>query len=413
MPTPIAIEEHRIAIAVDDVLRMEPLLRSNLVGGRLSKTHVRIEQGDSRVAAVEFTCPAIEAAAICDVIRDQDRDAEESPSRVYVWRGKTWSRVPADVELVVGEFAAGEQPVLNPKLFGRTVDATEAVEPESQDQLFPTADVPDEGLVQADRGDSLAVDGNVTFGDGNTIGEERAMEAWVPHDPSMPEPLARGRVPKTPQEVRERKPRTKPQIALPLPIAKTYAEHHDRWKNCQRCPLGKQRQEIVLARGQLPCDVLYCAEAPGLSEDDCGSPLVGPSGDRIDEIDRRAFRKWPHLRRAFCNLVACYPREAKAAGIGVPDGEEIEACAERLREFVSLARPRLVVFVGSLATKWWPRSVPEYFWKCQTTHIYHPAAIMRMPELQRDQEYQRSQMTIERAVRQMENPAPAADAVVQ
>src|SRR4051812_28157858 len=101
----------------------------------------------------------------------------------------------------------------------------------------------------------------------------------------------------------------------------TWLQHVQRWKDCQRCPLGQQRGRICLTRackagdqpgaygGRLPCDVLFIGEAPGSSEDALGLPFVGPAGDLLDQIKQRALP--PETSCAFTNLVACYPREAK------------------------------------------------------------------------------------------------------
>lgn len=235
----------------------------------------------------------------------------------------------------------------------------------------------------ADRDDAPDFDGELTFGDGNIVGKED--DKWID---GIVDPLVRAKVR---EERKQQRAKRLPQ--LPLPIAKTYQQHYDRWCDCQMCDLGKQRSQIVLARGDLPCDVLYCAEAPGISEDANGTPLCGPSGQLLDYVDAEGFKEWPTLRRAFCNLVGCYPREAKTAGVNEPDGVEIEACAERLREFVTLARPRLVVLVGGLAQRWWPRVVPEHFWSCRIAKLLHPGALLK-PNVTEIQKHIRTQHMI-------------------
>lgn len=163
----------------------------------------------------------------------------------------------------------------------------------------------------------------------------------------------------------------------------TWREHVDKWKDCQRCPLAQQRGSICLARGTVPCDVLLVGEAPGASEDALGRPFVGPAGDLLDKIVRRAVdgmalcatcgrmrcrrdgdwtcadghdRTAGHGGRvvycAYTNLVACYPREAKMRGDNEPEADEVRACEPRLVEFVNIARPRLIVCVGQLAAQW-------------------------------------------------------------
>jgi uracil-DNA glycosylase len=178
-----------------------------------------------------------------------------------------------------------------------------------------------------------------------------------------------------------------------------WLDHVNHWKDCMRCPLAAQRDNIVLARGSVPCDVLMIGEAPGASEDTLGLPFKGPAGVMLDNdqenhpgIVQRAIEhrlEWSETMRrnvwvsdvriAYCNLVCCFPREAKARGDNEPEHDEIIACRPRLIEFVNIAQPRLIVCVGGLAT--------EYIDHKDTVRcidIVHPAAILaHMPAAQK------------------------------
>lgn len=168
----------------------------------------------------------------------------------------------------------------------------------------------------------------------------------------------------------------------------------ERWKNCTRCPLHQQRFRICLARGVIPADMVIIGEAPGASEDAMGLPFVGPAGRVLDQIVERALP--PAVSWVMTNLVCCYPRDAKMEGTNEPEAEEIQACHQRLVEFVNIARPRLIVCVGNLASQWvdWQGGV-----KC--THITHPAAILRMPVAQQQMAVQRCVITMRSAVEDM------------
>lgn len=430
---PAAVCTARLAINVDDIQRLSPENRRSLLGGRLRFTDgredqwVRVKVGNRTEAAVEFSCNLLEAATVCDVIRDRDRGIGDEPTRVYVMRRDAWDRLPSATALTV---VRGSSCVLSEAVFSVEWEASapvgldeheahniwvaarsEAVEQlseipsEDRRELLDNWDAA-EPETQAERADAPEAD--VTdFGFGRQIGQEVADAGWYqPAEPApaflTPNAWPRGSVAKV------RAARQRPVKPLPLPMAKTFQQHHDRWTSCQKCELGRQRTQVVLARGQLPCDVLYIGEAPGVSEDQLGYPFAGPAGGLIDQIDAHAFQEWPHLARAFSNLVACFPREAKREGINEPDGVEIEACAERLRELAHLAKPRLVVLVGSLADKWWPRCVPEQFWNGPTIKIMHPAAIKRMTDMQGELEAQRCIVTIKGAVRRLQNPPNGA-----
>ena len=51
-----------------------------------------------------------------------------------------------------------------------------------------------------------------------------------------------------------------PKLAAP-PSWKRFKAH---WENCDQCELCSVRKNIVLAKGKIPCDVLFVGEAPEL-----------------------------------------------------------------------------------------------------------------------------------------------------
>lgn len=206
----------------------------------------------------------------------------------------------------------------------------------------------------------------------------------------------------------------------------TWLQHVEKWKDCTKCPLAQQRSNIVLARGTVPCDVLFIGEAPGQSEDAIGQPFVGPAGLLLDNpslehpgIVQHALpchKEWVSdptykhgtierwvmdLRVAFTNLVACFPAEAKARGDNEPELAEIRACRPRLEEFIALAQPRLVVRVGSLASDYAQHDSYGRIQGAEVIDIVHPANILRMPLAQKQMAVQRVIVVIKNAVERM------------
>lgn len=189
-----------------------------------------------------------------------------------------------------------------------------------------------------------------------------------------------------------------------------YQCHVEKWKGgcgSDLCPLAKR---VVFARGKIPCDLLFVGEAPGESEDVTGQPFKGPAGHLLDRIIARALRRYPDLRLAFYNLVGCYPKEAKAAGINEPDAIDIKQCSPKLVEFVRIAKPKMIVTVGKLAASyiygqamftlpdedylpWLPEG--RYL---EFAEIVHPAAILRANVAQQELMARRAAVTIENAV---------------
>ena len=161
-------------------------------------------------------------------------------------------------------------------------------------------------------------------------------------------------------------------------MASHYSLFVEKWKSCTACELHKDRQNVVLARGKIPCDVLFVGEAPGQSEDCLSAPFVGPAGQLLDKIVERAIAS--DVRVAFTNLVCCIPLDDDGVKVSEPPDEAIEACSIRLQEFVEIANPRLIVCVGKLAKDWldpgWKHSI-RFHAKIPLVDITHPAFILR------------------------------------
>lgn len=162
-----------------------------------------------------------------------------------------------------------------------------------------------------------------------------------------------------------------------VPVTKTrYQLHVEKWSNCTDCFLHQHRTRVVLARGKLPCDVLFVGEAPGKTEDVAGSPFVGPAGRLLDQIIERSVPK--EVRYALTNLIACVPLNDALEKTTEPPLEAVEACKPRLLEIIEIASPRLIICVGKEAKEWLNQ---KYSWavpcKVPTADIMHPAAILR------------------------------------
>jgi len=172
-----------------------------------------------------------------------------------------------------------------------------------------------------------------------------------------------------------------PKLSLSL-----YQQHVERWKGCTACDLSKVRNRVVLARGTVPCDVLFVGEAPGDSEDVVGRPFCGPAGILMDHILKRGVPAG--IRVALTNLVCCLPKYDNLTGEpsrkngvkGEPGDPEVEACSPRLKEFVEIAEPSLLVAVGNLARDWldpdYRRGI-KFGRKIPMVSIQHPAYIKR------------------------------------
>jgi DNA polymerase len=175
-----------------------------------------------------------------------------------------------------------------------------------------------------------------------------------------------------------------------------------RWKDGCGAPICPGATRRCLARGDVPCDVLFIGEAPGESENVCGVPFIGPAGKLLDVIVSRAFQSAPGLKWAFTNVVACIPREADGAKAGEPEDESVLACKPRLEEFIAMCSPRLVVAVGSVAEGWldqgYKHSIQLPSPRPAQIAISHPAYILRSNVAMRGLAVQRAVVTISNAL---------------
>jgi uracil-DNA glycosylase len=146
------------------------------------------------------------------------------------------------------------------------------------------------------------------------------------------------------------------------------AWHKECWKGCKSCDLYKSRTNVVLYRGDVPCDLLFIGEAPGPQEDQRGEPFVGPSGDLLELLISEVESSTSNpLRVCFTNVVACYPGEIRP-----PTTKEINACRQRLSEIVSISKPKGIVYVGRVAAR-----RQKFFTEIPYAEIVHPASLLR------------------------------------
>ena len=107
-----------LAINLLDVTRIPQVMRDCLQLASIidcrSESIVNMDKSRFDEAGVVFTCPLLQAAAVCDVIRNHDRSTKEYPTRVYIKKVTAWSKLAGDAVLTVTQ---GEVVVVNPKIF--------------------------------------------------------------------------------------------------------------------------------------------------------------------------------------------------------------------------------------------------------------------------------------------------------
>ena len=113
---------------------------------------------------------------------------------------------------------------------------------------------------------------------------------------------------------------------------------------CRRCELCEGRTHVVFGDGSPDAKVLIVGEAPGKNEDLQGKPFVGAAGKYLDELLAIAGLEREEVYIA--NVLKCRP-----PGNRNPKPEEIQACADYLREQTRIISPEYIVTLGNFATK--------------------------------------------------------------
>ena len=160
-------------------------------------------------------------------------------------------------------------------------------------------------------------------------------------------------------------------------------------ESCRDCPLFDEAHVRGWGVGESP---LILGEAPGYQEVKKGQPFIGQSGQLLRETLRQSGVDPDEVY--ITNSVLCHP-----PGNETPNLEMIGLCEPRLAQEVALVKPTKILCVGGIAltaalratkalpiTKWRGRG----FWsewggrQIYTVATYHPAAVLRTPDLFRD-----------------------------
>jgi uracil-DNA glycosylase family 4 len=171
---------------------------------------------------------------------------------------------------------------------------------------------------------------------------------------------------------------------------------------CRKCALGSQRLQPVFGVGNPDAKVLFVGEGPGFKEDHVGEPFIGRAGQLLDKILLSIGLSRQSVYIA--NIVKCHPMvnpsDPESHGNDrPPTPEEIAACRPYLDEQIRLIAPKVIVTLGSVATKtllgedipitkvrgmWREYRVPGEGMTIRLLPTFHPAALLRNPGLKRD-----------------------------
>lgn len=152
--------------------------------------------------------------------------------------------------------------------------------------------------------------------------------------------------------------------------------------NCQLCPLGKTRKNIVFGVGNPEARIVFVGEAPGADEDEQGLPFVGRAGQLLTDIIVKGMK----LERKdvyICNILKCRPPNNRN-----PLPDEISKCEPFLKKQLQIISPKIICALGTFAAQTLLKTdIPisalrgrfHSYEGIKLMPTYHPAYLLRNP----------------------------------
>jgi DNA polymerase len=156
--------------------------------------------------------------------------------------------------------------------------------------------------------------------------------------------------------------------------------------DCQLCPLGKTRKNLVFGVGNPQARIVFVGEAPGADEDEQGLPFVGRAGQLLTDIIVKGMK----LERKdvyICNILKCRP-----PGNRNPLPEEIVKCEPFLKRQLQIIAPEIICALGKFSAQTLLKTdVPisvlrgrfQTYEGIKLMPTYHPAYLLRNPSAKR------------------------------
>jgi len=166
--------------------------------------------------------------------------------------------------------------------------------------------------------------------------------------------------------------------------------------NCNKCPLGKTKLNFVFGVGSPYSDIMFIGEGPGFQEDHKGEPFIGRAGMLLDKIIEAMGYKRSSVYIA--NIVKCHPMKDPSNpelknNDRPPTQQEMQTCKPYLDKQIEIISPRVIVTLGASSTRALLNTedvisslrgkFAEYN-GIKLMPTYHPAALLRNPNLKKD-----------------------------
>lgn len=157
-------------------------------------------------------------------------------------------------------------------------------------------------------------------------------------------------------------------------------------RSCTECKLHTTRTNAVPGVGNINPLVMVIGEGPGADEDAQGIPFVGRAGHYLDKwLEAISMSRKENVYIA--NIVKCRP-----PGNRDPQPDEATACTPFLERQVELVRPRVILTVGRIASRYMTgldetmgrlRERTYTYRGIPLVATYHPSAVLRNQILRR------------------------------
>lgn len=158
-------------------------------------------------------------------------------------------------------------------------------------------------------------------------------------------------------------------------------------KSSTNCDLKKQAKNTVIGDGNTKANIMLIGEAPGVEEDKVGKPFVGAAGKLLNKM--LAAINIERNDVYITNIIPWRPPNNRS-----PSNDEILQCLPFVQRHIEIIRPKLILLLGSTATKailattlsiaklrgnWHEYQSINFNKTIQCLVTYHPAFLLRSP----------------------------------
>ena len=114
---------------------------------------------------------------------------------------------------------------------------------------------------------------------------------------------------------------------------------------CTSCSLFQDRTKTVFGAGDKNADWLFIGDVPSTEEDTQGEPLIGLSGELLENmLEAVSLKRGDNIYIA--NTVKCRP-----SGDRNPDNSEEQQCEPFLIRQIELIKPKLIIVLGEITAQ--------------------------------------------------------------